>query len=74
MERINGFYGYAAVRQIKIVQGPLKPAPSTAAKPQLTGAEADHVETAIRDIADPELKDALRRLGTGALASRSKAQ
>lgn len=74
IERINGFYGYAAVRQIKIVQGPLKPAPSTAAKPQLTRAEADHVETAIREIADPELKDALRRLGTGALASRSKAQ
>jgi hypothetical protein len=74
VERINGFYGYAAVRQIKIVQGPLKFASSAAAKPQLTPAEADHVEAAISGIADPELKDALRRLGTGALASRSRAQ
>jgi hypothetical protein len=74
IERINGFYGYAAVGQIKIIQGQLKLAPSMPAMPQLTQAEADHVEAAIRDIADPGLKDALRRLGTGALASRSRAQ
>jgi len=68
IERINAYFGYAAVAELRIVQAPVgaeqccgAPAPRPASRP-LT-AEVAH-------IADPGLRDALARLGGEVKASR----
>jgi hypothetical protein len=73
IERINAFYGYGAIASVKIMQGTLsgrKPAvPSLA---PLRPAQAQALETRLETVADPALKEALRRLGKGVLSpSRS---
>jgi hypothetical protein len=72
LERINAFYGYGAIAQIKIVQGPLqrrnRPAPPVL---KLDDNTAEGLEAQLTPVEDPALKEALRRLGTGVLANRS---
>ncbi|MGE0241919.1 MAG: DUF721 domain-containing protein [Parvibaculaceae bacterium] len=72
IDRINAFYGYAAIAQVKIRQGALgrKKAPSRALPP-LGAQAAEALEAELREVADPELRQALRRLGQGALSPRS---
>lgn len=72
IERINAFYGYAAIASVKIVQGPLtarKP-PRPALAP-LRPAAAQALENRLETVDDPALKEALRRLGQGVLSPRS---
>jgi hypothetical protein len=72
IERINAFYGYAAVAQVKIRQGALsrkKALPR--ALPALGSQTAQALESELEGVADPALKDALRRLGQGVLSPRS---
>jgi len=71
-ERINSFYGHAAIATIKIVQAPLTAKPAPAAKPVLDATRAAAIEALIHDIADLPLRAALRRLGRGALASAAQ--
>lgn len=62
IERINAYFGYAAVAQLRIVQAPvgaLSPAPPAAR----SAAEPPMQEVA--HISDPALRDALARLGAG---------
>ena len=65
IERINLFFGHQAVARLVLVQGPLplasppRPAPPAA----LTAAEANALDARLADIADPELRAALTRLG-----------
>jgi hypothetical protein len=68
VERINAYFGYAAVAELRIVQAPIGlddryvgPAPRVSARP-LT-QEVAHV-------ADPHLRDALARLGAEIKAGR----
>jgi hypothetical protein len=68
VERINAYFGYAAVAELRIVQAPIgledryaRPAPRVSARP-LT-QEVAHV-------ADPGLRDALARLGAEIKAGR----
>jgi hypothetical protein len=72
IERINAFYGYAAIGAIKIRQGALsqKKAP-VQALPELGTHAARALESELDGVADPGLKDALRRLGQGVLSPRS---
>ena len=72
IDRINAFYGYAAIAAVKIRQGALSPkkAPS-GASPALEAPAAQALESELEGVADPELKDALRRLGQGVLSPRS---
>ena len=65
MERINGYYGYGAIADIKIVQGPVPrkerrlPPPD----PEI-GAEAQQeLDDRVGPINDPRLKATLARLG-----------
>lgn len=65
MERINSYFGFAAVHRIKIVQGPLprrrrlyKPVPK-----RLSDAQYRLLEERLAPIANPSLKQALSRLG-----------
>ena len=73
IERINAFYGYGAIAAVKIVQAPLKPAsPRRRPSPTLDARRTPRRSNpSSRTVADPALKEALQRLGTGALASRS---
>ena len=68
LERINAYFGYAAVAQLRILQAPVesrlpprRPAARTAAEPPTH--EVAH-------IADPGLRGALARLGAGVRAGR----
>ncbi len=71
IERINQFYGYGAVSAVKIMQGHV-----SHSKPQknkdipLDSETAKALETRLESIADEKLKEALHRLGAGALANR----
>jgi len=67
-ERINGFYGYAAIVQIKVVQSPLKPVKAAPRSAVLDAGKARALDERLDFIADPALKTALRRLGAGALS------
>lgn len=69
MERINTFYGFRAVARLNLLQG----APAVASphpeetKPvpkELSKAESARIEAAAGASGDPELGEALRRLGT----------
>ncbi len=71
IERINQFYGYAAVTSVKVVQGQV-----SASKPlknnniPLDSKTEEALETRLASIADEKLRAALHRLGAGALAGR----
>ena len=65
IERVNAYLGRPAVTRLRLVQGPL-PLPPAARRPlapTLAAAEAALIEAQLRDIADPELRGALARLG-----------
>jgi len=68
IERINAYFGYAAIKELRIVQAPLpqgrEPVPPTA---RPTGQPPIHE---VAHIADPHLRDALARLGAGVRSGR----
>jgi len=70
IERINLFFGRAAVARLVLVQGPLPlPAPPPKGMPApLAAEEAKALDTRLGDIADPELRAALAGLGRLVLA------
>src|SRR4029077_9725416 len=65
IERINLFFGREAVARLVLVQGPLPlAAPSATTMPApLAAEEASALDIRLDDIADPELRAALARLG-----------
>jgi hypothetical protein len=70
LDRINGFLGFGAVTQLKIVQGVVsQPAPRRAAPPPLTQAEESEVTATVATIESDALREALARLGRGVYAS-----
>lgn len=72
IDRINQFYGYPAISSVRIMQGTLsrkKPAPQ--GLPDLAPQQAKALEAQLEAVADPGLKEALRRLGKGVLSPRS---
>jgi hypothetical protein len=72
IDRINSFYGYPAISAVKIMQAPLgRKKPSRRPPPELRPEEAKALEDQLAAVADPALKAALRRLGTGVLNPRS---
>lgn len=69
IDRINGFYGYGAIANVKIVQGRLhRPKLDARRDATLEGVELAKLETRLKTIADDKLRAALKRLGSGALA------
>lgn len=69
IERINAFLGYGAIASVRIVQRPLpRPArPAAAEPPPLPAEDAAALEAQLEGVSDPDLRDSLRRLGTGVL-------
>lgn len=66
--RINGFFGYPAVRQIRIVQKPVSQAILRKKKPQpLKGDAAKRLYDMMEGIESEQLRKAVERLGTAVL-------
>lgn len=72
IDRINSFYGYSAISAVRIMQGTLSGKKATRpTAPELGPEQAKALEARIEAVADPDLKEALRRLGKGILTLRS---
>ena len=66
LERINGFFGYPAVKRLRLVQAPPLRSSASPAQPAsrpLSAADEIEVAEAVRAIGDPALKTALAGLG-----------
>lgn len=71
IQRINGFFGYPAIRQVKIVQKPVSPPAKRRRVPRpLTGEAARHLDELVEGIEGDALKAALKRLGTAVLGGQ----
>jgi len=67
LERINAYFGYAAVAELRILQAPVEG--RLPVRP-LARAAATPLTQEVAHIADPGLRGALARLGAGVRASR----
>ncbi|NJR78416.1 DciA family protein [Sphingomonas corticis] len=67
MERVNRFFGYAAVAKVAIRQGEVTPRAPRRAPPSLAPAPVD-LGRSLKTIADPELKAVLEALASGVAA------
>jgi hypothetical protein len=66
IERINAYFGYSAIKELRIVQAPLhdgRELPRTASRPATPPLTQE-----VAHVADPALRDALARLGAGVRA------
>lgn len=71
IQRINGFFGFPAINQIRIVQKPVSAPAKGYRKPRpLTGERARHLDALVDGIETDALKAALTRLGTAVLSAR----
>ena len=68
MERVNQFFGYAAVARIVIRQGAIAAPRTRAAPPSLRPVPAE-LGDSLRNIADPELRECLSALAGAVAAS-----
>ena len=73
ISKINTYFGRAVVKKIKVIVGDIPQAfvPPPPPRP-LTSAEQAALTESTDAVEDPELKDALRRLGRQALAAKRK--
>lgn len=74
LERVNAFFGFQAIKRIKIVQKPVDTSAKPATRPQaaLSQEEELRLATMLDEIDDPELKKTLERLGRGVLQNSEK--
>jgi hypothetical protein len=70
IERVNRFFGYAAVARVVIRQGALPAAPRRAV-PRASVPIPTDLGDSLRTIADPELKTVLESLARGVAAARN---
>jgi hypothetical protein len=73
IERINFFFGRSVVTRLALVQGPLPLDLPSSKPPMLTRAagEAAPLDERLSEIADPQLRAALDRLGRAVIGRRS---
>ena len=69
VERVNRFFGYAAVARVAIHQGDVPPREPRRAPPSLKPVPVE-LGNSLRTIADPELKAVLEALAAGVAATR----
>jgi hypothetical protein len=72
IERINAYFGYAAVAELRLVQAPVDPAPGLARPANRPAAQplTHEVASQVASVADAGLRDALARLGAGVRTGR----
>lgn len=72
ISRVNSFFGFRAISQIKIVQKAIhQPSRKPVARP-LDQAEKRRLAGILADVEDPRLREALERLGAGVIGRRPK--
>jgi hypothetical protein len=72
IERINQFYGYGAITSMKLVQSHELPRKLLINKTNILDADASEKLTGeLQSISDENLRAALQKLGSGALAKRA---
>ncbi|MEG9883901.1 MAG: DciA family protein [Hyphomicrobiales bacterium] len=73
LERINSYYGYAAITEIRIVQDrlPCRQDNGRLTRPKLKEPEERALDHEISIVEDNQLREALRRLGRGVKARKS---
>jgi len=72
-QAVNAFYGYRAVAVVKVVQAAKARQPQTRSEPAPPPAEVvDKVASQVAGIADPDLRDALSRLGEASLSRAAR--
>lgn len=72
MERLNTFYGYQAVTEIRIVQGRVSDMhglKTRSGPPKLSSSRETELEARLGAVEEDELRSALARLGRGALST-----
>jgi len=62
IERLNNYYGYAAIGKLHIIQSPVTLSASTPARKALKRADITRLADSMGDIAAPRLREALARL------------
>ncbi len=75
IERLNSYYGYQAVTAIKIIQGPIdRGLEKTSRGPvkRLPEAQESGLQQQVDQVDDEALREALTRLGRGALSAKAK--
>lgn len=72
IERINAFFGFAAVERVRIVQKPISQGQRRPPVRPLPPAEKHRIAGLLTEIEDPRLRDALERLGQAVVASRGR--
>jgi len=71
--RVNSFFGFRAVSQIRIVQKPVSTATLKRPRPRkLEGEKAKKLAGMMEGITDDKLRLAIERLGTGVMSARRK--
>jgi hypothetical protein len=70
LERVNTYFGYAALGCIRLLQGPVPRRPVKHERPAQPVDEARLAE-AVGEVGDGTLRDALARLGRGIFSSRN---
>jgi hypothetical protein len=63
LERVNGFFGWQAVAELRLRQAPLSRRERRALPPPPDPAEAERIAASLPDISDERLRAALGRLG-----------
>ncbi len=73
IERINTFYGWAAVGRIKILQKPVQVKQAHERKPlrPLTDSEEQKLEKSLEGVENGRLRDALKKLGAQVIAKNA---
>lgn len=75
IERLNRYCGFNVVVSLKVLQGALPEPPAPRPSPASLGAgEQAKLDAELAGMADGPLKDALSRLGSGALGGRKEAR
>ena len=74
--RVNDYFGFSAVRRLRIVQKPVSARSSQRQRIQnhQSGETPKHLDDLIKDVKDPDLKQALEKLGRGVFSRRSSQQ
>lgn len=72
IDRINGFFGYRAVADLRYAQGPIPPQrkPRRVTPPRLNTADEARLQRTVGEMGDTGLRDALLRLGRAVRTGR----
>lgn len=72
LERINGYFGWNAVARLKLKHGPLpQRQPLRAAPPEPSAQHSERLDAVLQQVEDPQLREALARLGRHVAARTS---